>query len=102
MTHKHGFGAQLIQKEGRLSFLRAEMIHVLPGSTLTVKYTEAGQLGMLAPMTLTPTGVVPQAGGGTADYWYWNNQLYLVRHHTHSTSDPYSCLGAIAQCHKQN
>ena len=29
--------------------------------------------GMLSPMTLTPTGVVPQAGAGNADYWYWNS-----------------------------
>ena len=50
MTHRHGFEAQLIQKEG-LYVVRAEMIHLPPGSTLTVKDTEAGQLGMLAPMT---------------------------------------------------
>ena len=55
--------------------------------------SEAGQLGMtapmtmsdtgmLAPMTLTPTGVAAQAGGGNADYWYWNNAGYLLRHRT--------------------
>ena len=38
MTHKHGFEAQLIQKEG-LYFMRAEMIH------LSRKEMEAGQLG---------------------------------------------------------
>ena len=77
MTHKHGLQAQLIQKEG-LYFMRAGMIQLPPGSALTVKDTEAGQLGMvapmamsdtgmLAPMRLAPTSVMPQAGGGNAD-----------------------------------
>ena len=82
LTHKHGFETQLVQKDG-LYFMRAEMTQLPHGTTLTVKHTEQGQVGMIAPtMTLTPTGPATQAGGGNADYWYWNEQGYLVRHHT--------------------
>ena len=42
MTHRHGFDAQLIQKEG-LYVMRTEMIHLPANCTLTVKDTEAGQ-----------------------------------------------------------
>ena len=41
MTHRRGSEAQLIQQEG-LYFVRAEMIHLPSGTTLTVKDTEAG------------------------------------------------------------
>ena len=82
ITHKHGFETQLVQKDG-LYFMRAEMTELPHGTTFTVKHTEQGQVGMIAPtMTLTPTGPATQAGGGNADYWYWNEQGYLVRHHT--------------------
>ena len=82
ITHKHGFETQLVQKDG-LCFMRAEMTQLPQGTTLTVKHQEQGQVGMIAPtMTLTPTGPATQAGGGNADYWYWNEQGYLVRHHT--------------------
>ena len=86
-THKRGFEAQLIQKEG---FLRAEMIRLLRGSARTVKDTEARQMGMvqytgtLAPMTLTPTGHAASRRRN-AGHWCWNNQGYLVQRHTHST-----------------
>ena len=82
ITHKHGFETQLVQRDG-LYYMRAEMTQLPHGTTLTVKHTEQGQVGMIAPtMTLTPTGPATQAGGGNADYWYWNEQGYLVRHHT--------------------
>ena len=72
------------------------MIHMPPGSTLTVRDTEAGQLG-----TLTATGVVPQAGEGNADYGIGTTRA-VSSNTTQSTGDPYSCLGTIAQCNKQN
>ena len=82
ITHKHGFETQLVQREG-LYFMRAEITQLPQGTTLTVQHTDKGQIGMIAPtMTLTPTGPATQAGGGNADYWYWNEQGYLVRHHT--------------------
>ena len=68
ITHKHGFETQLVQKDG-LYFMRAEMTELPQGTTLTVKHTEQGQVGMIAPtMTLTPTGPATQAVGGNADY----------------------------------
>ena len=74
ITHKRGFETQLVQKDGPY-FMRAEMTQLPHGTTLTVKHTEQGPIGMIAPtMTLTPTGPATQAGGGNADYWYWNEQ----------------------------
>ena len=48
ITHKHGFETQLVQKDG-LYFMRAEMTQPPRGTTLTVKHTEQGQIGMIAP-----------------------------------------------------
>ena len=59
ITRKHGFETQLVQ-----------MTQLPQGATPTVKHTEQGQIGMIAPtITLTPTGPATQAGGGNADYW---------------------------------
>ena len=88
-THKHGFDAQLIQTEiGMTRFL----VLLRRNCGLTVTDVEAGHIGLLAAMpvtdtdilalmTLTPTGSVPQPQGDTADYWYKNNQGYQARHH---------------------
>ena len=62
--------------------MRAEMVRWPRDCKLTVTHMEAGQIGLLAPITPTPTGV-PQAQGNTAvsDYWYKNNHGYLVVRH---------------------
>ena len=68
ITHERGLDAQLKQKEG-LGLLRAEMVHWPRDCKLTATHIEAGQIGLLAPMTPTPTGSAPQPQGNTADYW---------------------------------
>ena len=47
-----------------------------PLAPLTISDT-----GVLAPMMLTPTGVVPQAGAGKSDSWHWKNQQCPVTQH---------------------
>ena len=69
MAHRHGFDAQLTQKDGLL--LHASRNDTSPSKLHPGKKTGEGQLGILAPlamtdsgmlaqMTLTPTGVARQ------------------------------------------
>ena len=74
--------------------MRAEMTHMPPGSTLTVRNTEAGQLGTVAPMAMSD----PVIYAGTNDIDTYRCRATSTRRRvtssniTQSTEDHCSCL----------
>ena len=79
MRHDKGFDVPLVQQHN-LYYLSATVMNLGQHQQLQLRQTQKGMIAMTAPTTLTRHGP-QQVLGGNSDYWNYNNEGDLVRHH---------------------